>query len=77
MMRIGAAGCGTSLRGACRHFWLCARRRPGTLDCHGKEGVAGSSPAEGSPRKARYSASRMTSTAGRRRAGSNSSNRRP
>jgi hypothetical protein len=38
-----------------RAFWLCAGHLRASPDCHGKEGVAGSSPAEGS-RKPRDSA---------------------
>src|SRR4051794_2964600 len=84
------------------------RNETDTPDCHGKEGVVGSSPTEGSRGTRCYSAlfvaapssspssrrvagypvgttpvrtaslaSRITSTAGRRREGSNSSNRRP
>jgi hypothetical protein len=47
MVRIGAGGCGVPVRRPMQAFWLCIRPRYYTRDCNGKEGVAGSSPAEG------------------------------
>ena len=46
-MRIGAAVCGVTFRAAVQALWLCATNPGPWPDCHGKEGVAGSSPAEG------------------------------
>jgi hypothetical protein len=40
---------------AMQALWLCVSHREHAPDCHGKEGVAGSSPAEGS-QKPHYSA---------------------
>ena len=47
-VRIPAGGCGMSVPRPMQAFWLWVRQRDDTRDCHGKEGVAGSSPAEGS-----------------------------
>jgi hypothetical protein len=54
-MPVRAGACGISEASDMQGIWLGERPLRGLTDCHGKEGVAGSSPAEGS-RKPRYSA---------------------
>jgi hypothetical protein len=54
-MRISADGCRMPVARPVQAFWLCRRQRDDTRTCNGKEGVAGSSPAEGS-QKPRYDA---------------------
>jgi hypothetical protein len=44
---IGAADCSASVSPRVQALWLCVSHRDDGPDCHGKEGVAGSSPAEG------------------------------
>jgi hypothetical protein len=46
-VRIAACGCRMPVPRPMQEFWLYLRRRADTRDCHGQEGVAGSSPAEG------------------------------
>jgi hypothetical protein len=47
MVRIAAGGCGRSIAPSMQAFWPRDSQRGDTRDCNGKEGVAGSSPAEG------------------------------
>jgi hypothetical protein len=46
-MRIGADGCRQDSLGLCSHFGSAQGRPRASPDCHGKEGVDGSSPSEG------------------------------
>jgi hypothetical protein len=55
-VRIAAYGCTMTVQQPKQAFWLCMRQRDDAPDCHGKEGVAGSSPAEGSKERPGFAA---------------------